>query len=148
MNVHTWHSRWPEVDVTFDPEGCWGFVHLFMGQVEEVVDVGDFASENVHIPSIYVDRIVTGGSYEKRIEVSLKVMTLHVGMGNSQPSKYTECTDVSSTLAFDHWSAALNLWISTLYFIQESFPFSAWRWDFLLFQMHIDWSFASNCKKI
>ncbi|XP_048877034.1 succinyl-CoA:3-ketoacid coenzyme A transferase 1, mitochondrial-like isoform X2 [Brienomyrus brachyistius] len=37
-------------------------------EVEEVVDVGDFAAENVHIPSIYVDRIVTGGSYEKRIE--------------------------------------------------------------------------------
>ncbi|KAJ8260742.1 hypothetical protein COCON_G00164650 [Conger conger] len=37
-------------------------------EVEEVVDVGTFAEEDIHIPSIYVDRIVTGGSYEKRIE--------------------------------------------------------------------------------
>lgn len=37
-------------------------------EVEEVVDVGTFAEENIHIPSIYVHRIVQGGSYEKRIE--------------------------------------------------------------------------------
>ncbi|XP_035245777.1 succinyl-CoA:3-ketoacid coenzyme A transferase 1, mitochondrial-like [Anguilla anguilla] len=37
-------------------------------EVEEVVNVGTFAEENIHIPSIYVDRIVTGGSYQKRIE--------------------------------------------------------------------------------
>ncbi|KAG7476285.1 hypothetical protein MATL_G00081320 [Megalops atlanticus] len=37
-------------------------------EVEEVVDVGTFAAEDIHIPSIYVDRIVSGGSYEKRIE--------------------------------------------------------------------------------
>ncbi|KAA8592992.1 hypothetical protein FQN60_018447 [Etheostoma spectabile] len=36
--------------------------------VEEVVDVGTFAEEDVHIPSIYVNRIVQGFSYEKRIE--------------------------------------------------------------------------------
>lgn len=38
-------------------------------QVEEVVDVGTFAAEDIHIPSIYVHRIVQGASYEKRIEV-------------------------------------------------------------------------------
>ncbi|XP_028827065.1 succinyl-CoA:3-ketoacid coenzyme A transferase 1, mitochondrial-like [Denticeps clupeoides] len=37
-------------------------------EVEEVVDVGTFAAEDVHVPSIYVDRIVYGKSYEKRIE--------------------------------------------------------------------------------
>ncbi|KAI1904941.1 hypothetical protein AGOR_G00010860 [Albula goreensis] len=37
-------------------------------EVEEVVDMGTFAAEDIHIPSIYVDRIVSGGSYEKRIE--------------------------------------------------------------------------------
>uniref|UniRef100_A0A6Q2XKC0 Succinyl-CoA:3-ketoacid-coenzyme A transferase n=1 Tax=Esox lucius TaxID=8010 RepID=A0A6Q2XKC0_ESOLU len=37
-------------------------------EVEEVVDVGTFAEEDIHIPSIYVNRIVKGGSYEKRIE--------------------------------------------------------------------------------
>uniref|UniRef100_A0A667YK26 Succinyl-CoA:3-ketoacid-coenzyme A transferase n=1 Tax=Myripristis murdjan TaxID=586833 RepID=A0A667YK26_9TELE len=38
-------------------------------EVEEVVDVGSFAEEDIHIPSIYIDRIVQGASYEKRIEV-------------------------------------------------------------------------------
>lgn len=37
-------------------------------EVEEVVDVGTFPEEDIHIPSIYVHRIVKGDSYEKRIE--------------------------------------------------------------------------------
>uniref|UniRef100_A0A671PHM1 Succinyl-CoA:3-ketoacid-coenzyme A transferase n=1 Tax=Sinocyclocheilus anshuiensis TaxID=1608454 RepID=A0A671PHM1_9TELE len=37
-------------------------------EVEEIVDVGTFAAEDIHIPSIYVHRIVKGDSYEKRIE--------------------------------------------------------------------------------
>jgi hypothetical protein len=35
--------------------------------------VGTFAPEDIHVPSIYVDRIVKGAVYEKRIEVSLPV---------------------------------------------------------------------------
>lgn len=42
---------------------------MFCLQVEEIVDVGTFAAEDIHIPSIYVHRIVKGDSYEKRIEV-------------------------------------------------------------------------------
>ncbi|XP_076859376.1 succinyl-CoA:3-ketoacid coenzyme A transferase 1, mitochondrial isoform X2 [Brachyhypopomus gauderio] len=37
-------------------------------EVEEIVDVGTFAEEDVHIPSVYVHRIVKGDQYEKRIE--------------------------------------------------------------------------------
>ncbi|XP_010766977.1 succinyl-CoA:3-ketoacid coenzyme A transferase 1, mitochondrial [Notothenia coriiceps] len=37
-------------------------------EVEEVVDVGTFAEEDIHIPSIYVHRVVHGTGYEKRIE--------------------------------------------------------------------------------
>uniref|UniRef100_A0A4W5NSB5 Succinyl-CoA:3-ketoacid-coenzyme A transferase n=1 Tax=Hucho hucho TaxID=62062 RepID=A0A4W5NSB5_9TELE len=40
-------------------------------EVEEIVDVGTFVPEDIHVPSIYVDRIVKGAVYEKRIEVSL-----------------------------------------------------------------------------
>lgn len=36
------------------------------------MDVGTFAEEDIHIPSIYVHRVVKGGSYEKRIEVQMK----------------------------------------------------------------------------
>lgn len=41
--------------------------------MEEVVDVGTFAEEDIHIPSIYVHRVVQGASYEKRIEVQNKI---------------------------------------------------------------------------
>ncbi|XP_008052556.1 succinyl-CoA:3-ketoacid coenzyme A transferase 2, mitochondrial [Carlito syrichta] len=37
-------------------------------EVEEVVDVGSFPPEDVHVPSIYVDRVIRGPRYEKRIE--------------------------------------------------------------------------------
>ncbi|KAK3852477.1 hypothetical protein Pcinc_040941 [Petrolisthes cinctipes] len=37
-------------------------------EVEEIVDEGVIPEDSVHIPSIYVDRIVIGEKYEKRIE--------------------------------------------------------------------------------
>ncbi|XP_067838186.1 3-oxoacid CoA transferase 1a [Heptranchias perlo] len=37
-------------------------------EVEEIVDTGAFAPEDVHIPSIYVQRVIKGKKYEKRIE--------------------------------------------------------------------------------
>lgn len=38
-------------------------------EVEEIVNLGDISPEEVHLPGIYVDRIVLGEKYEKRIEV-------------------------------------------------------------------------------
>lgn len=43
-------------------------------EVEEIVPVGSIDPEQVHIPSIYVHRIIQGGNYEKRIE-RLKMTT-------------------------------------------------------------------------
>uniref|UniRef100_A0A8D1FDE9 Succinyl-CoA:3-ketoacid-coenzyme A transferase n=2 Tax=Sus scrofa TaxID=9823 RepID=A0A8D1FDE9_PIG len=37
-------------------------------EVEEIVDIGSFAPEDIHIPKIYVHRLVKGEKYEKRIE--------------------------------------------------------------------------------
>lgn len=37
-------------------------------EVEEIVPIGSIDPEQVHIPSIYVHRIIKGGNYEKRIE--------------------------------------------------------------------------------
>ncbi|XP_027719411.1 succinyl-CoA:3-ketoacid coenzyme A transferase 1, mitochondrial isoform X2 [Vombatus ursinus] len=37
-------------------------------EVEEIVDVGSFAPEDIHIPQIYVHRLIQGKTYEKRIE--------------------------------------------------------------------------------
>lgn len=42
------------------------------------MDVGTFAEGDIHIPSIYVHRVVKGGSYEKRIEVRNKGMVSKV----------------------------------------------------------------------
>lgn len=36
------------------------------------MDVGTFAEEDIHIPSIYIHRVVQGPGYEKRIEVQNK----------------------------------------------------------------------------
>ena len=38
-------------------------------EVEEIVEVGAIEPGAVHLPCIYVDRLVKGQSYEKRIEV-------------------------------------------------------------------------------
>ncbi|NXK73106.1 SCOT1 transferase, partial [Amazona guildingii] len=37
-------------------------------QVEEIVDIGAFAPEDIHVPKIYVDRLIQGEKFEKRIE--------------------------------------------------------------------------------
>ncbi|XP_051876448.1 3-oxoacid CoA transferase 1a isoform X1 [Pristis pectinata] len=54
-------------------------------EVEEIVDTGTFAPEDVHIPSIYVQRVVKGQQYEKRIER----LTLRKP-GDSKPKATTE----------------------------------------------------------
>lgn len=36
--------------------------------MEEIVE-GTFVAEDIHLPHIYVDRVIEGHSYEKRIEV-------------------------------------------------------------------------------
>lgn len=39
-----------------------------VAEVEELVEVGALAPDEIHVPGIYVDRIIKGPSYEKRIE--------------------------------------------------------------------------------
>eukprot|EP00731_Ephydatia_muelleri_P019124 Em0011g1164a len=39
-----------------------------IAEVEEIVEPGTFAPENIHLPSIYVKRVVLGEKYERRIE--------------------------------------------------------------------------------
>lgn len=40
---------------------------LCIAEVEEIVEPGELRPEDVHLPGIYVDRLVVGTSYEKRI---------------------------------------------------------------------------------
>src|SRR5437879_5929391 len=39
-----------------------------VAEVEALVETGSLDKDNIHTPGIYVDRIVTGAAYEKRIE--------------------------------------------------------------------------------
>jgi len=41
---------------------------ICVAEVEEIVPVGSIDPDGVHVPGIYVDRIVQGAKYEKRIE--------------------------------------------------------------------------------
>lgn len=43
-----------------------------IAEVEEIVELGGIPPDQVHLPGIYVDRIVLGEKYEKRIEVGLR----------------------------------------------------------------------------
>ena len=40
-------------------------------QVEEVVEVGELSPEAIHLQNIFVDRIIVGKNFEKRIEVRI-----------------------------------------------------------------------------
>ena len=42
---------------------------ITIAEVEEIVENGEIAQEDVHVPHIYVQRVIKGGNYEKRIEV-------------------------------------------------------------------------------
>lgn len=39
-----------------------------VAEVEQIVEVGELDPDNIHTPSIYVDRLIEGTNYEKRIE--------------------------------------------------------------------------------
>jgi 3-oxoacid CoA-transferase subunit A len=39
-----------------------------VAEIEELVEVGNLRGDEIHTPSIFVDRIIKGTSYEKRIE--------------------------------------------------------------------------------
>ena len=44
------------------------YIRVYLIQVEEIVD--ELNPEEIHLPSIYVHKVVKGKNYEKRIEVS------------------------------------------------------------------------------
>lgn len=54
----------------FNPVMCKA-AKISIAEVEEMVEVGQLDPDNIHLPGIYVDRIIKGHSYEKRIEKRL-----------------------------------------------------------------------------
>ena len=41
---------------------------ITIAEVEEIVEVGELDPDEIHTPSVYVQRILVGDNYEKRIE--------------------------------------------------------------------------------
>ncbi|XP_059616069.1 succinyl-CoA:3-ketoacid-coenzyme A transferase, mitochondrial [Phlebotomus argentipes] len=58
---------------------------ITIAEVEEIVPVGSLTPENIHIPGIFVHRIVKGPSFEKRIE-KLKVRSEKASVVASTPA--------------------------------------------------------------
>ena len=54
--------------MNFNPPMCKAS-KLCIAEVEEIVEIGEISPEHVHVPSIYVHRVILGEKYEKRIEV-------------------------------------------------------------------------------
>lgn len=51
---------------------------IAIAEVEEIVEIGQLDPDQIHLPGIYVDRIVKGLSYEKRIEVLIYLLKLFI----------------------------------------------------------------------
>lgn len=54
----------------FNPVMCKA-AKISIVEVEEIVEIGELNPDHIHLPGIFVDRIVKGPSYEKRIEVGI-----------------------------------------------------------------------------
>ncbi|XP_040564089.1 succinyl-CoA:3-ketoacid coenzyme A transferase 1, mitochondrial [Lepeophtheirus salmonis] len=61
---------------------------ICIAEVEEIVDVGEIPPDHVHIPSIFVQRVVLGNNYQKRIEQL--TVTKQSDDTSSGPSKVSE----------------------------------------------------------
>ena len=51
----------------FNPEMAMG-ARITIAEVEELVEPGALAPDEIHTPGIYVKRVLQGSNYEKRIE--------------------------------------------------------------------------------
>merc|ERR1712203_631891 len=58
---------WKGTARNFNPD-CAKAGKICIAEVEEIVPAGTLSPEEIHLPGIYVQRIVKGESYEKRIE--------------------------------------------------------------------------------
>jgi hypothetical protein len=65
-----------------------------IAEVEEIVDLDVIAPEDIHVPSVYVHRVVLGKDYQKRIEVcALRQANLFLNCSKTD-SLETNCSEV------------------------------------------------------
>lgn len=56
----------------FNPPMCKA-AGITIAEVEEIIDVDQIPPEDIHVPSVYVHRVIKGAKYEKRIEVGIRL---------------------------------------------------------------------------
>lgn len=42
---------------------------ITIAEAEEIVEIGELDPNHIHVPGVYVQRVIKGENYEKRIEV-------------------------------------------------------------------------------
>ena len=45
-----------------------------IAEVEEIVEIGELKPDEIHIPNIFVHRIIKGDQYKKPIEVEINIL--------------------------------------------------------------------------
>ena len=63
--------------MNFNPPMCKA-AKICIAEVEEIVEIGEIPPDQIHIPSIYVKRVVLGKQFEKRIEVGLTLNLIFI----------------------------------------------------------------------
>lgn len=53
---------------------------ITIAEVEEIVENGSIPPEDVHVPSIYVQKVVLGTKFEKRIEVENTALSNNISI--------------------------------------------------------------------
>lgn len=76
---------WRGTSRNFNPD-CARAAKVCIVEVEEIVPVGTLSPEEIHLPGIYVNRVVLGKGYEKRIEKR----TISSGSGEIKVDKTRE----------------------------------------------------------
>lgn len=67
--------------------------------MEEIVEIGELDPNFIHLPGIYVDRLIQGPKYEKRIEVFNRIFNKLLKNFNLFKKKKTITREVDSTKA-------------------------------------------------
>jgi len=52
-----------------------------IAEVEEIVETGEIDPDQVHVPGMYVDRVIKGLNYEKALSVCVLLERVHLYAG-------------------------------------------------------------------
>jgi len=67
--IHLINIRFRKSSRNFNPTVCRA-AKIAIVEAEEIVPTGTFDPDEVHLPGVFVKRIIKGENYEKKIEVS------------------------------------------------------------------------------